>query len=385
MKTLSMMMETSQAVKDLIAKVKGGAQQPIGLSNHYTPVENIITNVKNLYATRLGFTVEKFGNYGIVLRSNLFLTDSDVYSILYTDLYQPGTSSLSNYVYNQGLTSMQILQEGDYKIVTFEPTDIAKSAKVPAEAETKEANTFEESKKEYEVESQYLLKEDQYGNVQMQNTIGDQEIDILQKNDLRQLLGGDDKVKAAKAFATAVSQNMKLPENYYIKAVRDEDGNESVALRYRYEKRRPFGKTQTITKTLMNIYGLGDDGIWVDGYDDKASVPEEMRGIIDGMLNFIGVRRTGDNCSFTIAQDPNDIDDVTKDMGQGDENNGDENNDNDNQSNEKEDAMAQTDNEKSNDNANDDKSQSNDNDNSSSSDSSSSTSFASRSDGMSMN
>lgn len=384
MKTLSMMMEASQAVKDLVAKAKGGAQQPIGLSNHYTPVENIITNVKNLYAIRLGFTVEKFGNYGIVLRSNLFLTDSDVYSILYADLYQPGTSSVCTYVYNQGLTKMQVLEEGDYKIVIFEPTDIAEPAKVPTVVPSPQTNTFEESKEEYEVESQYLLKEDQYGNVQMQNTIGDQEIDILQKNDLRQLLGGDDKVKAAKAFATAVSQNMKLPENYYIKAVRDEDGNESVALRYRYEKRRPFGKTQTITKTLMNIYGLGDDGIWVDGYDDKASVPEEMRGIIDDMLNFIGVRRTGDNCSFTIAQDPNDIDDVTKDIGQGDENNGDENNDNDNQSNEKEDAMAQADNDKSNDNANDDKSQSNDNDNSSSN-SSSSTSFASRSDGMSMN
>lgn len=383
MKTLSMMMEASQAVKDIVAKAKVGARQPIGLSNHYTPVENIITNVKNLYASRLGFTVEKFGNYGIVLRSNLFLTDSDVYSILYADLYQPGTSSVCDYIYNQGLTKMQVLQEGDYKIVTFEPTDIAEPAKVPAEAETKEANTFEEAKKEYEVVKQYLLKEDQYGNIQMQNTIGDQEIDILQKNDLRQLLGGDDKVKAAKAFATAVSQNMKLPENYYIKAVRDEDGNESVALRYRYEKRRPFGKTQTITKTLMNIYGLGDDGIWVDGYDDKASVPEEMRGIIDGMLNFIGVRRTGDNCSFTIAQDPNDIDDVTKDIGQGDENNDDENNDNDNQSNEKEDAMAQADNEKSDNASDNDNSQSNDNGNSSTD--SSSSSFASRSDGMSMN
>lgn len=383
MKTLSMMMEASQAVNDLIAKAKSATQQPIGLSNHYTPVENIITNVKNLYASRLGFIVEKFGNYGIILRSHLFVTEEDVRSILYTDLYQPGTSSVYTYVYNQGLTKMQILQEGDYKIVTFEPEDIAKPATVPTVVPSEQANTFEESKKEYEVEAQYLLKEDQYGNIQMHNTIGDQEIDILQKNDLRQLLGDDDKVKAAKAFATAVAQNMKLPENYYIKAVRDEDGNESVALRYRYEKRRPFGKTQTITKTLMNIYGLGDDGIWVDGYDDKASVPEEMRGIIDDMLNFIGVRRTADNCSFTIAQDPNDIDDIKRDMGQGDENNSDdESNDDNNQPDEKEDAIAQADNEKSNDNANDDNGQANDN--SSSESSSSTSSFASRSDGMSM-
>lgn len=383
MKTLSMLTETSQAVKDLIAKQK--SINPIGLSNHYTPVENIITNVKNIYGTRLSFTVEKFGNYGIILRSHLFANQEDVNAIIYADLFQPGTSSVFNYIYNQGLTKMQILKEGDYFVVTFEPNDIAKPALVPQQGKDELTNTFEETRKEYEVESQYLLKEDQYGGVKMQNTIGDQEIDILQKNDLRNLLGGDDKVKAAKAFAAAVSQNMKLPENYYIKAVRDEDGNESVALRYRYEKRRPFGKTQTITKTLMNIYGLGDDGIWVDGYDDKASVPEEMRGIIDGILNFVGVRRTGDNCTFTIAKDPNDIDDVTRDMGQGDENsNDDENNDDNNQSNDKEDAMAQADNEKSNDNANDDKSQSNGNDNSSS-DSSSSTSFASRSDGMSMN
>lgn len=373
-----MLTETSQAVKDLIAKQK--SINPIGLSNHYTPVENIITNVKNIYGTRLSFTVEKFGNYGIILRSHLFANQEDVNAIIYADLFQPGTSSVFNYIYNQGLTKMQILKEGDYFVVTFEPNDIAKPATVPVQAKDELTNTFEETRKEYEVESQYLLKEDQYGGVKMQNTIGDQEIDILQKNDLRQLLGGDDKVKAAKAFATAVSQNMKLPENYYIKAVRDEDGNESVALRYRYEKRRPFGKTQTITKTLMNIYGLGDDGIWVDGYDDKASVPEEMRGIIDGILNFVGVRRTGDNCTFTIAEDPNDIDDVTRDIGDDNTQDDDNNSNDDGQPEEKEDTMEQASQEEQDtkkDNS-DTTQSSNDNDNSRSS-------FASRSDGMSMN
>lgn len=377
MKTLSMLTETSQAVKDLIAKQK--SINPIGLSNHYTPVENIITNVKNIYGTRLSFTVEKFGNYGIILRSHLFANQEDVNAIIYADLFQPGTSSVFNYIYNQGLTKMQILKEGDYFVVTFEPNDIAKPALVPQQGKDELTNTFEETRKEYEVESQYLLEEDQYGGVKMQNTIGDQEIDILQKNDLRNLLGGDDKVKAAKAFAAAVSQNMKLPENYYIKAVRDEDGNESVALRYRYEKRRPFGKTQTITKTLMNIYGLGDDGIWVDGYDDKASVPEEMRGIIDGILNFVGVRRTGDNCTFTIAEDPNDIDDVTRDMGDDNIQDDDNNSNDDGQPEEKEDATEQArqeeqDTKKDNSDATQ---YSNDNDNSRSS-------FASRSDGMSM-
>lgn len=377
MKTLSMLTETSQAVKDLIAKQK--SINPIGLSNHYTPVENIITNVKNIYGSRLSFTVEKFGNYGIILRSHLFVNPEDVNAIIYANLFQPGTSSVVSYIYNQGLTKMQILKEGDYYVVTFEPTDIAKPATVPGEVQGDPTNTFEESRKEYEVESQYLLKEDQYGGVKMQNTIGDQEIDILQKNDLRNLLGGDDKVKAAKAFAAAVSQNMKLPENYYIKAVRDEDGNESVALRYRYEKRRPFGKTQTITKTLMNIYGLGDDGIWVDGYDDKASVPEEMRDIIDGILNFVGVRRTGDNCTFTIAEDPNDIDDVTRDMGEGDQQDNNNNNNDEGQADEKEDAIEQARQEEQDakkDNS-DTAQSSDDNDNSGSS-------FASRSDGMSM-
>lgn len=377
MKTLSMLTETSQAVKDLIAKQK--SINPIGLSNHYTPVENIITNVKNIYGTRLSFTVEKFGNYGIILRSHLFANQEDVNAIIYADLFQPGTSSVFNYIYNQGLTKMQILKEGDYFVVTFEPNDIAKPALVPQQGKDELTNTFEETRKEYEVESQYLLEEDQYGGVKMQNTIGDQEIDILQKNDLRNLLGGDDKVKAAKAFAAAVSQNMKLPENYYIKAVRDEDGNESVALRYRYEKRRPFGKTQTITKTLMNIYGLGDDGIWVDGYDDKASVPEEMRGIIDGILNFVGVRRTGDNCTFTIAKDPNDIDDVTRDMGDDNIQDDDNNSNDDGQPEEKEDTMEQARQEEQDtkkDNG-DFVQSSNDNDNSGSS-------FASRSDGMSM-
>ena len=141
------------------------------------------------------------------------------------------------------------------------------------------------------------------------------------------MLGGNDKVKAAKAFAEILKQNMRMPDNYYITAVRDEDGNESVALRYKHDVRKPFGKTATVTKTLVNIYGLGDNGIWVNDADNPNGMDQELKGVIDDMLGFIGVRRTGDACCFTIAEDPSTADDLKSDPNgsndQGNENNND--------------------------------------------------------------
>ena len=144
------------------------------------------------------------------------------------------------------------------------------------------------------------------------------------------MLGGNDKVKAAKAFAEILKQNMRMPDNYYITAVRDEDGNESVALRYKHDVRKPFGKTATVTKTLVNIYGLGDNGIWVNDADNPNGMDQELKGVIDDMLGFIGVRRTGDACCFTIAEDPSTADDLKSDTN-GSDGQGNENNDNDKQ------------------------------------------------------
>ena len=57
---------------------------------------------------------------------------------------------------------------------------------------------------------------------------------------------------------------------------------------------------------------------------------QELKGVIDDMLGFIGVRRTGDACCFTIAEDPSTADDLKSDPN-GSNDQGNENNNNDKQ------------------------------------------------------
>ena len=173
----------------------------------------------------------------------------------------------------------------------------------------------------------------QFGEIKEDAWQPDQEIEDTTKKDIRQLLASNDKVKAAKAFAEILKQNMRMPENYYITAVRDEDGNESVALRYKHDVRKPFGKTATVTKTLVNIYGLGDNGIWVNDADNPNGMDQELKGVIDDMLGFIGVRRTGDACCFTIAEDPSTADDLKADPNNIDGKDNKDNKDNENNEN----------------------------------------------------
>lgn len=58
---------------------------------------------------------------------------------------------------------------------------------------------------------------------------------------------------------------------------------------------------------------------------------QELKGVIDDMLGFIGVRRTSDACCFTIAEDPSTADDLKSDPNNSD--NKDENNDNNEENN----------------------------------------------------
>lgn len=295
MKTLSMLKENGY---DNISK---------GVTNHLTPVENIITNVRNFFASQLSMVVDKAGDgVSIKCTSSLWTDEESARSAMYYPTWNERTS-LYSYVSMQGLSCVKIFTIGQEVIVYFCPSDIQNSFGYNDGCEAKIACT------EQKIYHCGDVEYNQFGEIKEDAWQPEQEIEDTQKKDVRELLASKDKVKAANAFAEILKQNMRMPENYYIKAVRDEDGNESVALRYRYEKRKPFGKTATVTKTLVNIYGLGDNGIWVDGADDPNGLPEEMKEVIDDMLGFIGVRRTGDACCFTIAEDPDTADDLKSD------------------------------------------------------------------------
>ena len=297
--------------------------QTLGVTNHLTPVKNIISNINNLFASQLSIVAfPGADNVSLIVKSSFFYDEETTRSQIYQKVWNDRTS-LFDYVSQQGLPVVKIFQLGTEWICMFCPSDMPQFGygpdssieKCPAsiKCEMKEQIPFGEV--EY---NSFVYEDGEDGDNDNMNGLknygfGDQEIESIQKKDLRTILGSKDKVKAAKAFAAILSKNMHMPENYYIKAVRDEDGNESVALRYRYEKRKPFGKTAMLTKTLVNIYGLDDNGIWVDGADDPNGLPEEMKGVIDDMLGFIGVRRTGDACCFTISENPDDGDDLKLD------------------------------------------------------------------------
>lgn len=310
--------------------------QTLGVTNHLTPVKNIISNINNLFASQLSIVAfPGADNVSLIVKSSFFYDEETTRSQIYQKVWNDRTS-LFDYVSQQGLPVVKIFQLGTEWICMFCPSDMPQFGygddssieKCPSniKCEMKEQIPFGEV--EY---NSFVCEDGEDGDNDNMNGLknygfGDQEIESIQKKDLRTILGSKDKVKAAKAFAAILSKNMRMPENYYIKAVRDEDGNESVALRYRYEKRKPFGKTAMLTKTLVNIYGLDDNGIWVNDADNPNGMDQELKGVIDDMLGFIGVRRTGDACCFTIAEDPSIADDLKSDPDNSD--NKDENNDN---------------------------------------------------------
>lgn len=295
---------------------------PIGVTNHLTPVDNIVTNVRNFFSPKMSLVVSKGeDNVSLKCTSSLFTSEEQTRNMLYFP-YWNDRMSLASYVSQQGLSQIKVLPIGQEFIVYFCPSDMPQLGYGSSYGERVPCCGCDEQRQYHLGEVEFVVFEDETQNAnQKYYGQGDQEIEGIQKKNLRELLNDKDKVKAAKEFAEILKQNMRLPENVYVKAVRDEDGNESVALRYRYEKRKPFGKTSTMTKTLVNIYGLGDNGIWVDGFDNE-NFDLDLKSTITDMLDFIGVRKTSDKCSFTISDDPDFADDIRNGIDNHDNNEG---------------------------------------------------------------
>lgn len=264
---------------------------PTGVMNHLTPVENIVTNVKNFFGSQLSMVVAKAEDgYSIKCTSSFWNSEDEIRKTIYHPIWNNKTS-LYDYVNGQGLSIIRIVPIGQDYIVYFCPNDIQQSLGYTTTMPCEEQRIYHLGDVEYNQISEGMWQPEQ-------------EIEDITRKDIRTLLSGTDKVKAAKAFAELLKKNMDLPETCYITAVRDEDGHESVALRYKYDVRKPFGKTATMTKTLVNIYGLGDNAIWVNDGDNMSSLSTDIKDTIDGILDFIGVQKTDDACCFCISEEP---------------------------------------------------------------------------------
>ena len=113
---------------------QGNSLLKTGVTNHLTPIGNIVTNVKNLFAIHLGIvaSVAEDG-VSIKLNSSYFTDEAAIRKVLYNRGIVRDTC-LYDYIISQGLTLMKIVNVGQFCVVYFCPTDIA-SAEPGAEPE----------------------------------------------------------------------------------------------------------------------------------------------------------------------------------------------------------------------------------------------------------
>ena len=110
-----------------------------GVTNQYTPVQNILTNSKNLFCQLLGVYAEVAEDgFSIKLSSVQFTSEQKTSEILhrsmYNDAFSYGTSSLEGYIMSQGLRKVTLINLGSYYVVYFSPEDI-KAAQSPINME----------------------------------------------------------------------------------------------------------------------------------------------------------------------------------------------------------------------------------------------------------
>ena len=269
----------------------GNALSTTGVTNHYTPVQNILTNVKNLYACRMSIAASLAEDgFSIKLNSSKFVSEDEIRRMLYTPLDRT-TIPLAQYIISQGLDSVKMIKVGDFYVVYFSPKDI-KAAEPGLEAPQAEAPVKEMLYYNIEEAEITTITEDE----------DHEELEDITKKELSKLIDEKDKVKAAKQFMQIVSQQMELPREYYFAGVKDKDGKESIALRWRYTKRRPHKKTAEVTRSLINIYGNSKDGVWVGDFDEKSyfQLPDEVKKLIENILELLGAEKTDDECVYSL-------------------------------------------------------------------------------------
>lgn len=282
---------------------QGNSLLNTGVSNHLTPIGNILTNVKNLFAARLGVvaTVAEDG-VSIKLNSSYFTDPQQINKVLYNYEIMRGTC-LASYIISQGLDLIKTVNLGQFYVVYFCPRDI-KTAMPGVEPEQASLPCKEMQDFNLDEAEMIMLKED-----------ADEELADITKQKLSELIKSPDKVKAAKQLELLVTQDMEMPRNYYFAGVKDKAGNESIALRWKYTRSGGKGQTVEITKSLINIYDDGENGVWVADYADDALVdlPDDVKTLIDNVLKFIGAGEADTKGVYTIGAESKPKDDDKSD------------------------------------------------------------------------
>lgn len=313
-------------LSESISGVTSGIGMTQGVMNHYTPIDNIIMNTRNIFGALLGLVVSK-GEDGISLKiqSSSFTNPEVTRNILYNSTFD-GHTYLYTYIMNQGLRGLKILDLGSTCIAYFFPNDLAED---PCSNDT--CYGCREMKESRIIECELATIEELSVNE-------DQEVELEDrtKEELAEIINNNNKVKGAADFVNKMANVITLPENMYIKATKDIDGHESISLRYKTVKRRPFGGKMDSVTSLMNIYCTGANAVWVDAFLNKGLYDDDVINVINSILQFIGAEETSDEAVWNIPDgnerttkaekpDENDIENAQQELNNQDTEGGEEN------------------------------------------------------------
>lgn len=301
----------------LTSDVNPGNSVDLGVTNHLTPINNILTNVRNLYSDVDIVAAVAEDGVSIKVHSSRFVSKEECERILYWgNIYRP---ALATYLYQQGLDKMQITTVSDspanqYYVAYFSASDIkaadpTKDSTPANEPDPKNnpnppAGDNKDNKKKKVSEDKEINGEEKEIVVNEDNNGDDDEIKDLTHGKVLELLKSKDKVKAAKQLEILVGQEVELPREFYFAGLeaKGDGGEESVALRWKYQKRVDVNATSEIVKTLIKIHEPGEKCVFVPDFDEDTmfTLPDEVKKLIENIIDFVGATPTDDKAVFSI-------------------------------------------------------------------------------------
>ena len=147
---------------------------------------------------------------------------------------------------------------------------------------------------------------------------------------ISEILNNGDKVKAAKQLEIIISQKIQLSREFYFTAIKFKNEDEAIALRWKYDKKLPNGKSTENVRSIMHIFGTGENAIWVQDYakDSIVELPKDIKQLIENVLKILGAKSTNDPAIFNLGSGSSD-DSNSDDQNNGDDNHNDDQNNND--------------------------------------------------------
>ena len=318
----------TEHIKESINAINPGNQLlKTGVTNHYTPIQNILTNINNLFCSILGI-VATVGedNVSIKLASSQFTSQDKINELLWRPLYNDafgyGTNSLQGYISAQGLPKVTTINLGASYVVYFCSDDIAtaqdpiKMSVCPIEAneclydEFELGRIYENAAKNSDEDQNNDSNDDNNNNSQNNDNIdGATHKEEQKSNDIsiEDILKNEDKVKATKQLEILISQKLNLPREFYFAVVKFKNDDEAIALRWKYDKKLPTGKSTENTRSLMHIF-TAYNKIWVQDFakDSIVKLPTEIQTLINNILEFLKAKKTNEPDVFELGSGSSD-------------------------------------------------------------------------------